>query len=147
MEIILLEDVRNLGEMGEIVDVSPGYGRNYLIPQGLAEPATVSNKSQVEHQLGIIEARREREREEAQGILSEIEGVSISVPARVTDEDKLYGSVGPRDVAETLKQQGHDIDRKQVMLEQPIDELGIYEVPIKLASGIYANIRLWVVVM
>jgi large subunit ribosomal protein L9 len=147
MEVILLEDVRNLGEMGEIVDVAPGYGRNYLIPQGLAEPATASNKSQIEHQLGIIEARKEREREEAQGILAEIDGISISVPARVTDEDKLYGSVGARDVAETLKQQGHEIDRKQVMLEQPIDELGIYEVPIKLASGIYANIRLWVVVM
>lgn len=147
MEVILLEDVRNLGEMGEIVDVAPGYGRNYLIPQGLAEPATASNKSQIEHQLGIIEARKEREREEAQGILGEIEGVSISVPARVTDEDRLYGSVGRRDVAETLKQQGFDIDRKQVMMDQPVDELGIYEIPIKLASGIYANIRLWVVVM
>jgi large subunit ribosomal protein L9 len=147
MEVILLEDVRNLGEMGEIVDVAPGYGRNYLIPQGLAEPATASNKAQIEHQLGIIEARKEREREEAQGILGEIDGISISVPARVTDEDKLYGSVSARDVAETLKQQGHDIDRKQVVLEQPIDELGIYEVPIKLASGIYATIRLWVVVM
>ena len=147
MEVILLEDVRNLGEMGEIVDVAPGYGRNYLIPQGLAEPATASNKSQIEHQLGIIEARKEREREEARGVLDKIDGVSISVPARVTDEDKLYGSVGARDVAETLKQQGYDIDRKQVVLEQPVDELGIYEVPIKLASGIYATIRLWVVVM
>lgn len=147
MEVILLEDVRNLGEMGEIVEVAPGYGRNYLIPQGLAEPATAATKSQVDHQLKMIEARREREREAARGILGKIDGVSISVPARVSDEDRLYGSVGERDVVDALGQQGFEIDRKQVMLDQPIDELGIYKVPIKLASGIYAHVRLWVVVM
>ena len=147
MEVILLEDVSKLGEMGEIVEVAPGYGRNYLIPEGLAEQATASNKAEIKHQLGMIEARKEREREEAQEVLDDIDGISISVPARVADEDKLYGSVGQRDVAETLQQQGHEIDRKQVVMEQPVSELGIYEIPIKLASGIYANIRLWVVAM
>jgi large subunit ribosomal protein L9 len=147
MEVILLEDVRNLGEMGEVVDVANGYGRNFLIPQGLAEPATAAKKSQIDHQLSVISARRDKEREAAQAVLSEIDGVSISVPARVAEEGKLYGSVNARDIAEVLGQQGYEVSRKQVELDEPIGELGIYKVPIKLASGIYAHIRLWVMAM
>lgn len=147
MQVILLEDVANLGEMGEIVDVAAGYGRNYLIPQGLAEPATAGKKQHIEHQLKRIEAQREAERAAAREIVGDLEGISISVPQRVAEEDTLYGSVSARDVADVLNQQGHAVEHKQVMLEQPIKELGIYKVPIKLASGIYADIRLWVVAM
>jgi large subunit ribosomal protein L9 len=145
MEVILLEDVRNLGDMGEIVDVANGYGRNYLIPQGLAEPATSAKKNHIDHQISMIDARREKERAEAREILSGIDGVSISVPKRVSEGDELYGSVSARDVVDVLAQQDIEITRKQVELDDPIRELGIYKVPIKLASGIFAHIRLWVV--
>ncbi|MFW6058407.1 MAG: 50S ribosomal protein L9 [Persicimonas sp.] len=147
MEVILLEDVSKLGEMGEIVEVSDGYGRNYLIPQGMAEPATASKKNQIDHRLQVVEARKQRERKEAQAVLGELDGVSISVPSRVAEEGKLYGSVSARDIADVLGQQGHNVEHKQVLLEQPIGELGIYKVPIKLASGIHAHVKVWVMAM
>lgn len=147
MEVILLEDVRNLGEMGDIVDVADGYGRNYLIPQRMAEPATAARKDQIDHQLTVIEARKEKERAAAREIVGDIDGVSISVPARVAEDDELYGSVTARDIVDVLAQQGIEVSHKQVQLDEPVRELGIYKIPIKLASGIFAYIRLWVVAM
>lgn len=145
MDVILTEDVQKLGEMGEIVTVAPGYGRNYLIPRGMAIPATNANRSQVEHHLAEIEKRKQQEREAAQGLLAALQGVSITVPKRSGEEDKLFGSVTNREIADLLTQAGHEVDRRMVVLEQPISELGIYGVPIKLASGIYANVKVWVV--
>ncbi len=147
MQVILTEDVPKLGDMGEVVSVAPGYGRNYLIPQGLAVPATGGSAAQIQHKLDQIEVRREREREAAKEVLGKIDGVAITIPKRVADEDALYGSVSPREIAEVLVQAGHEVERKQVVLEQPIGELGIYQVPIKLASGIYAQVKVWVVAM
>lgn len=145
MEIILLEDVANLGEMGEIVNVAAGYGRNYLIPKGMAEHASAERKSQIEHKLAVVEARREKEREAAREIVGDIDGVSISVPSRVGEEDRLYGSVTARDITDVLAQQGITVEHKQIQLDQPIRELGIYKIAIKLASGIYAHVLVWVV--
>lgn len=145
MDVILTEDVAKLGEMGEIVSVAPGYGRNFLIPRGMAIPATNANKAQVEHHLAEIEKRKQADRLAAQGMLAALDGVSITVPKRAGDEEKLYGSVTNREIADLLAQAGHIIDRKQVVLEQPINELGIYLVPIKLASGIYAHVKVWIV--
>ena len=145
MDIILTEDVPKLGEMGEIVSVAPGYGRNYLIPRGMAIPATNSNRAQVEHHLAEIEKRKAEERKAAQGLLAKLTGVSVTVPKRAGDEEKLFGSVTNREIADLLVAAGHEVDRKMVVLEQPISELGIYLVPIKLASGIYADVKVWVV--
>ena len=145
MDVILTEDVPKLGEMGEIVSVAPGYGRNYLIPRGLAIPATSAQKAQITHQLEQIERRKQQEREAAQGIYEKLNGVSITAPKRVSEDDALYGSVTDREIADTLNQQGFEVERRQVVLEQPISELGIYRVPIKLASGIYADVDVWVV--
>jgi large subunit ribosomal protein L9 len=145
MDVILTEDVSNLGEMGEIVSVAPGYGRNFLIPRGMAIPATNANKAQVAHHLAEIDKRKADERAAAQGMLKALQGVSVTVPKRAGDEERLYGSVTNREIADLLAAQGHTVDKKQVVLEQPINELGIYLVPIKLASGIYANIKVWVV--
>lgn len=147
MQVILTEDVPKLGEMGEIVNVSPGYGRNYLIPQGLAIPATSGNKAQIQHHLDDIERRKEKERAAAKGTFDKLDGQSITVPKRAGEEDKLYGSVTNREIAEILTQQGFEVDRKMVVLEQPINQLGIWLVPIKLASGIYAKVKVWVVAM
>ena len=145
MQVILTEDVPKLGEMGEIVTVAPGYGRNFLIPRGMAIPATRGNKAQVEHHLAEIEKRKVAEREAARGMFEKLDGVSITVPKRAGDEDKLFGSVTKREIAEILVQQGYEVERKQVVIEQPLSELGIYRVPIKLASGIYAGVKVWVV--
>ncbi len=147
MQVILTEDVKNVGTMGQVVEVAAGYGRNYLIPQKLALLATPGNKKALAHQLTQIEARREREREAARGILGTIDGVSVTIPMRVGEQDKLYGSVTNRDIVTSLAQQGVDVDRRQVDLDQPINELGIYKVAIKLASGIYAHVNVWIVAM
>lgn len=148
MQVILKEDVPNLGDMGEVVTVAAGYGRNFLIPQGLALPATGSNARQLQHEIALIEQRKERQRQAALGVLGQINDVSVTVPMRVGENDKLFGSVTTRDVAEALSQQsGHAIDRKQVQLAHPITELGVYKVAVKLASGVRATVRVWVVAM
>lgn len=147
MEVILTEDVRNLGEMGEIVRVKPGYGRNYLIPQGLAMPATNGNRAELEHRMAQIERRKAQQQEEARKIVGEIDGISITIPKRAGEEDKLFGSVTSREIADVISQQGVDVDKRQIELVRPISELGIYSVPVKLASGVFAHVRVWVIAM
>ncbi len=147
MEVILTEDVKNLGEMGEVVVVAPGYGRNYLIPNGLALPASAARKKELEHKRAQIELKKSKEREAAMGIRGKIEGVSITIAKRVSEGDSLYGSVTEREIADVLASEGHSIERRQVELDGHLDELGVYKVAIKLASGVYAQIRVWVVAM
>lgn len=147
MEVILKDDVPNLGEMGEIVEVADGYGRNFLIPEGLATQATSGKKAEIRHKQEKIERQKEEQRQEAQAVLEDLDGISISVPERVAESERLYGSVTSRDVADVLQQQGHEVQHKDVMMQEPFRELGIYHVPIKLASGIFADIRVWVVAM
>jgi large subunit ribosomal protein L9 len=147
MEVILKEDVPNLGEMGDIVEVADGYGRNYLLPEGLATQATAGKKAQIEHKRQQIEQIKEQQREEARGVLEEMNGVSISVAERVAESDRLYGSVTARDIADVLEQEGYEVAAKHVQLDDPIRELGIYLIPVKLASGIFAKVRVWVMAM
>jgi large subunit ribosomal protein L9 len=147
MEVILKDDVPKLGEMGDIVEVADGYGRNYLIPQGLATQATEGRKAQIEHKRKQIEREKEEQREAAREVLEEIDGVSVSIPERVSESDRLYGSVTSRDIADVLQQEDLDVEYRDVLLEEPIRQLGIYEVPIKLASGINAHVYVWVVAM
>jgi large subunit ribosomal protein L9 len=148
MQVILKEDVPNIGDMGEVVTVAAGYGRNFLIPKGLALPATGSNARQLQHEIGLIEQRKERQRQEAIGILGQINDVSVTVPMRVGENDKLFGAVTTRDIAEALSQQsGHTIERKHVQLAHSLTELGVYKVPVKLATGVRALVRVWVVAM
>ena len=147
MEVILKEDVPNLGEMGDIVEVADGYGRNYLLPEGLATQATAGKKAQIEHKRQQIEQIKEQQREEARGVLAEMNGVSISLAERVAESDRLYGSVTARDIAEVLQQEDYAVEAKHVQLDDPIRELGIYLIPVKLASGIFAQVRVWVMAM
>ncbi|RAL24637.1 50S ribosomal protein L9 [Lujinxingia litoralis] len=147
MEVILTEDVPNLGEMGEIVKVAPGYGRNFLIPKGMALPASATEKKALEHKKRQIELRKEREREEAMGVQAKLDGVSITIPKRVAEGDALYGSVTSREIADVLKQEGFELEHRFIEVGRGIDELGIYKVPVKLASGVYAHVVLWVVAM
>ncbi len=145
MEIILIEDVPKLGDMGELVQVKPGYARNYLIPQRLAVRADSRNKAQLEHQRRIIDARRIKLASEAETTRSAIDQISVTLPKRCGDGDKLFGSVTNRDIATALRAAGHDVNAKRILLDGPIKELGIYTVHIKLHADIVAGIRVWVV--
>ncbi len=145
MQIILLEDIPKLGDMGEIVDVKPGYARNYLIPQKLALRASTGNVSQLTHQKTMIEARKARMRQEAEAILGNLDNISVSVARKTGDGDRLFGSVTTRDISAALAAQGLEVDSKKVLIDNPLKELGIFEIRIKLHADIHATVRVWVV--
>lgn len=145
MQVILLEDIPKLGDMGAVVNVKPGYARNYLIPQKLALHASNGNVAQLKHQKQMIDARKERMRVAAEDILAKVDGTAIAVAKKSGEGDRLFGSVTNRDIAAALKNQGVDVDSKKILLDNPIKELGIYGVRIKLHADIHAYIRVWVI--
>lgn len=147
MQVILISDVPHVGNMGQVVNVSDGYGRNYLIPQRLAVQATAGNKRHFEHLKQQIKVRSDKLREAAMAAHGTLHGISVTLPRKTGVADKLYGSVTNRDIGEALAAAGHDVDRRTILLDQPIRELGIYEVPIKLHSDVSARVRVWVVKM
>lgn len=144
MQVILTEDVPNLGDMGDIVSVSDGYGRNYLIPNRLALPAGGKSAKQFEHQKQQIDAKKARLREEALQAVKKIAGVSVTIPRQVGDDDRLYGSVTNRDIQQALAAEGQEIDRRKIVLSQPIRELGVYRVPVRLHSDVKTSVKVWV---
>jgi large subunit ribosomal protein L9 len=144
MQIILTEDVPNLGNMGDLVTVKPGYGRNYLIPRGLAVQATPGNKAQLAHTLRRIEERRIKLRAAAEDLGKQLTGLSITIARQSGDDDRLFGSVTNRDIEAALAALGHEIDRRRIMLKEPIRALGIYKVPVKLHSDVTSDVNVWV---
>jgi large subunit ribosomal protein L9 len=132
MEVILREHVDNLGNRGEIVKVADGYARNYLLPRKLALPATAGNKKHVERERRIVEAREADERGAAEAIKARIEAISITIGRRVGDTEQLYGSVTSGDIADFLKAKGFEIDRRKLILPEPIKAIGDHTVPLKL---------------
>ncbi len=145
MQVILTQDVPNLGAAGEIVDVKPGYGANFLIPQGHAVLATSRNMSRVQHERRQIEARIARERADAQQAASKLKGLSVTLTRLVGEDDKIFGSVTTKDIADALANEGIRIDRRQIILDQPLKALGVYEVDIKLHRDVKTQIKVWVV--
>lgn len=147
MQVILREDVEHLGRSGEVVSVRNGYGRNFLIPQGLAVVATPKNVNRIEHEKQRILARTEKLEREAQKRASTIEAASISIPAAVGEENRLFGSVTSKDVEQALRENGIEVSRKAIAMpeDQPIKALGMYTVQIKLHSKVTAKLKLWVV--
>ena len=145
MQVILTQDVENLGKAGELVSVRPGYGRNYLVPRGLAVSATVLNKNRLEHDKAVIEKRIARERASATEIATRINGMTLQFERNVGEDEKLFGSVTSRDIAEQLKKAGVEIDHRWVHLDQPVKALGKYEAPVRLAAGVTATLKYWVV--
>ncbi len=132
MEVILREHVDNLGRRGEIVKVAAGYARNFLLPRKLALLATAGNKKHVERERKIMETREAEEKGQAEGIAARLKAVDISIARRVGDTDQLYGSVTGSDVADYLKAKGFDIDRRKLILPEPIKTLREHNVPLKL---------------
>jgi large subunit ribosomal protein L9 len=145
MQVILTQDVDNLGKAGELVSVRPGYGRNYLVPRGLAVSATVRNKNRLDHEKALIEKRVEKERAMATEIAGRINGMTLQFERQVGEDEKLFGSVTSRDIAEQLKRANVEIDHRWVALDQPVKALGKYEVPVKLSAGVIATLKFWVV--
>jgi large subunit ribosomal protein L9 len=145
MKLILREDVENLGKVGEVVDVAGGYGRNYLLPRGLAVKASTRNLKEQEHQKRLIQARMDRHRKDAQTLAGSLESVSCTIARKTGEEEKLYGSVTSRDIEEALREEGISIDRKRILLEEPIKKLGVYVVPVKLHTEVMGSIKVWVV--
>ena len=142
MKVILTQDVRGLGRAGEVVEVADGYGRNYLVPKGLAVAATGGTIKAVEHQQALVRRKLEKERAEAESLAARLQGASVVVRARAGESGRLFGSVTAADVAEALAQQlGARVDRRRVELEGPIKSLGTYPVTLRLAPGISAQVQ------
>jgi large subunit ribosomal protein L9 len=132
MEVILREHVDNLGRRGEVVKVAAGYARNFLLPRKLALPATAGNKKHVERERKIMETREAEEKGQAEAIAARLSAVAIAIPRRTGDSDQLYGSVTSADIADFLKTKGFEIDRRKLILPEPIKAIGEYTVPLKL---------------
>jgi large subunit ribosomal protein L9 len=145
MEVILREHVDNLGKRGEIVKVADGYARNYLLPRKLALPASEGNRKHVERERKIMETREAEEKSSAEAISSRMSLIDISIARRVGDTEQLYGSVTAADIADFLKAKGFDIDRRKLILPEPIKALGQYEVPLKLHREVTVPLKVKVV--
>jgi len=145
MEIILREHVEHLGKRGEIVKVARGYARNYLLPRKLALLATEGNKRHVERERKIMEARESDERAQSQAMASRLEAVEVVIARRVGDTGQLYGSVTAVDIAEFLKGKGFEIDRRKLILPEPIKAIGEHTVPLKLHRDVTVSLKVQVV--
>ena len=145
MQVILTQDVENLGKAGELVSVRPGYGRNFLVPNGYAVTATVTNKNRLEHEKAVIERRVAKERANANDIATRINGMTLQFERQTGEDEKLFGSVTSRDIADQLKKANVEIDHRWVALDGAIKALGKYEVPVRLAAGVIATLKFWVV--
>jgi large subunit ribosomal protein L9 len=144
MELILREDVDKLGRRGDVIKVAEGFARNYLLPRGLAMPITTANKAMIEKEKQAHEARMAKEKAECESLAARIGGLRFVAPRKVGEHDVLYGSVTAADIAEFLAAKGIDIDKRKVLLEEPIKHLGEHEVKIKLHPEVQASLRLLV---
>jgi large subunit ribosomal protein L9 len=145
MDVILTENVKNLGTIGELVKVKPGYGRNFLVPQGLAVEASEAKLKEVEHHKRQLNRKAEKLSQEAADVKARIEAVECTFVHKASEEGKLFGSVTSMEIAESLASQGIEIDRRKILLEQPIKELGEHSVDIKLNAGVNAIVKINVV--
>ena len=144
MDLILRDDVDNLGRRGDVVKVKDGYARNYLLPRGLGMPVTAANKAMIETERKAHEARLAKEKAEFESLAARIGGLRFVAPRKVGENDALYGSVTAGDVAEFLKAKGIEIDKRKVQLDEAIKHLGEHEVKIKLRPEVLATIKLLV---
>ncbi|GAK53671.1 50S ribosomal protein L9 [Candidatus Moduliflexus flocculans] len=141
MEIILKQQVENLGKPGDRVSVSNGYARNFLLPKGMAIQATKSNLAQLEHEMRLIEQQKQKEIKDAEKIGNKIRSLSCVLKRKVGEQDKLFGSVTSIDIANALKEHGIEIDRKMIQLEEPIKELGTHKIPIELHPQVVVELK------
>lgn len=145
MEVILRQSIEDLGKPGDVVKVSNGYARNFLLPRGLAFEATVGNRKRIALEKSRLEAAEDERLGAARTLGDRLEQVSLTFSARVGEEDKLFGSVTAADIAHQLEAQGFDIERRQIDLHEPIKALGVYRIPIRLHADVHPEIKVWVI--
>jgi large subunit ribosomal protein L9 len=145
MKVILQQDFDGLGRIGDIVKVSDGYAFNFLIPRGIAIQAAESNVRQMEHLRRLTETRRKAMLEEARVEADRINGTAISLKRLAGEEDKLFGSVTNRDIAEALEAEGIQIDKRAIVLEEPIRTIGVYNVPVRIHRDVEAKLKVYVI--
>ncbi len=145
MKVVLKEDVANLGKSGEVVEVKKGFGRNFLIPRNMAVEASRKNLRQLEHEKRLIGDEQKKRLSKAERLKEELEAHSPAIQCQVGEQDRLFGAVTARDIADQLRRDGFNVDRKQIQLEEPLKQLGIFNVPVKVGEGLQATIKLWLV--
>ena len=145
MQVILRDRLENLGDAGEVVTVKPGYARNYLIPKGLAYEATDANLRRIERERAQVVKRAADQLQGARQRAASIEGISVTFNARAGEEGRLFGSITSADIADKLAEQGVEIDRRQIQLDEPIKSLGVHSVPVRLHADVRPEVKVWVI--
>jgi large subunit ribosomal protein L9 len=145
MKLILQEDVKNLGKMGDMVNVADGYARNYLIPKKMGVEANVKNIKALDHEKRKIEEKAKKVRHDAQGLAERLSSTAITLNAKAGEEERLFGSITTMDIADALKKEGFDIEKKKILLDEPIKRLGTYTVGIKIHHDVTAQLEVKVI--
>jgi large subunit ribosomal protein L9 len=145
MKVILKKDINSLGKVGDVVEVKSGYGRNFLIPQEKAIEVTSKNLKILEYEKQLLESKLRKAKKNAEKLAEKIEGLSLSILKQAGENEKLFGSVTPIDIQKALKKEGLEIDRKDILLNEPIKSLGVYPVSIKVHPGATAKIEVQVI--
>lgn len=145
MEVILLKEHESLGEIGDIINVKPGYARNFLFPKGIAVRSSKRNIALADEQKKTLQKRTERESKVNEELMSELAKVEISIEVEVGEEEKMFGSVTNLDIHKALTEKGITIERQSILLDQPIKSLGVHNVPVKISSGEKQEIKVYVI--
>ncbi|NOZ73862.1 MAG: 50S ribosomal protein L9 [FCB group bacterium] len=145
MDVILLQDVENLGSAGDIVNVKPGYARNFLVPRGMALRASKRNLAVAEEQKRVAQARRAREMKALQDQAAKIAKLEVTIEVQVGEEERLFGSVTSQDIHKAIEAKGVQIDRHTIQLEEPIKALGVYTVPVRVSAELTPEIKVYVI--
>jgi len=145
MKVILRQDFEQLGHVGDVIDVKDGYARNYLIPRDIAYQATPNSILQLEEEKKQHSRRQEKEKRASEKLATELEKVSVTIQMNVGEDDKLFGSVTSQMIADSLKEKGITIEKRQIEMEDAIKALGIYTVDVKLPGSVIGKVKVWVV--
>ena len=145
MDVILLDNISNLGNVGDIIKVKPGYARNFLFPKGLAVRSSKRNIALANERKNTIQAQINREKEVNEKLISSLKNIELSIEVEVGEEDRLFGSVTNLDVHKALSEKGINIDKQNINLENPIKSLGVYDIPVKVASSMVQEIKVYVI--
>ncbi|MCD6204452.1 MAG: 50S ribosomal protein L9 [Candidatus Marinimicrobia bacterium] len=145
MQVILLQNVEGRGKAGDQLEVKDGYARNYLIPKGLALKADKNSIKRFREMARLKEMKKNKALKKSRELAEKLQSLSLTIPVQVGEEDRVFGSVTSIEIAQHLKDKGYDIDKRQIMLAEPIKALGIFDVPVRLHSEVTATVKLWVI--